>query len=274
MRLSSASTRGQVFDAGALERIALAAYDFEPGTLDAPWSAAFDALTFPATLPQRQIGRIEARWDGAGMRAEGQFDLEGSSSVPDDGAAVWRGAVIGRGQVGGGRVDRVAGAFVGRTGTDAQLATRLGEAAERPGTIDSGDVTALLGPEGDGYLAREWAPEQVGGFQVRFASEAPPAPVPVRLELAAAILIVDPAAPGFSLDALMRRTRRLQERLGTEGIAAAPTPGLRRRADVIAVWIAPSNWFDDTDWPGGSPAARLGDASAWLRTHGIALATA
>ena len=298
VRLASASTQPAFFDEDGLERIARAAYHLEPGVLDAPWSAAFDELDFASGFPLRQTARIEARWD-ASMRAEAQLDLQAEDGELQGVSAIWRGAIIGRGRVGGGRVDRVVGGFPGLDLIDAaidgrgapppasgpareaarreEIARRLAAAAGRPGSVSGDDVATLLTEEGADevgtFLATGQASRRLAAFMVRFASDVPAAPVPVRLELVAAIFIFDPASAGFSLGSMLSRTRKGLDVLAGKTLTRDAPAGLRRRNESVAIWVVPASWFDDADWPGAGPAERLAEASAWLQPHGIALVT-
>ncbi|MDK1376438.1 MULTISPECIES: hypothetical protein [unclassified Sinorhizobium] len=297
VQLASESTRAAFFDSAALERIALASYVIDAGTLDAPWSAAFDELAFTTTLPSRQSARIETRWDASSMRAEGMLDLESQDRGLSGVSAVWRGAVIGRGMVGGGRVDDIAGGFPSLAEVDAaidsgaapppasgpardaarrdEVALRLANAIGRPNTVSGADVATLVADEGAAdiasFLDTGHAARKLGALSVRFASDAPAAPVPVRLELTAAILIFDPGASGFLLADTLRATQRAQDLLSGEASSRNGTAGLRRRIEISAIWIVPAAWFNDADWPGATAAARLAEASTWLRAYGIAV---
>lgn len=294
--LASAATQAGFFDAGALQRIAEAAYRLDEGMVSAPWSAAFDELRFAVRLSARQAARIETRWDSAQMRAEGALELEAMDSALPGVAALWRGAVIGRSQVGGGRVDRVQGGFPGLAGIDAaidarpdpppasgpardaarhaEVASRLSEAEGRPDAVSGAAVAALLERAGgaDALSGSGPAGTLPGAFQIHFADGVLPAKVPVRLELSAVLMLVDPAQPGFSLVELLRGTQRAQDLLAAEAGPLPPPPGFQRRVPIAGIWVAPAQWFDDADWPGASADDRLAQASAWLRPHGIAVA--
>lgn len=295
LRLVSPSAQGAFFGESALQAIAAAAFDVDPGLFAGPWTAVFDRLRFAEPPAARQGSRVELRWDVASMRAEGALDTEARDGVLTGVDAIWEGAVVARAQIGGGRIDTVRGGFVGmsdipgvvdaqlpppapgaprRAAEAAELARRLGEAAGRPGRISANAAEDLLEPTGglESAVASAGGAARVGGFAVHIAEDTPPAAVPMQMTVTAPIFIRDPAAPDFSLSALLRETRQAQAVLEAEAMPRAASPGLRRRVPCAAVWVVPATWFDDPHWPGAAPAARMTEAGQWLRQAGIALA--
>lgn len=298
VRFASASTRQAFLDQASLEALADAAYVLAPGTLSPPWSAAFDRVELGASFGEKQSARIEARWDAGGMRADGSIEVDRRAGEARGIEAIWRGAVIGRGRIGGGRVSEVAGSFPGLGAVDANIDARpapppafgparetariaevariLSSAAGRADAFSEAMISAWMTETGSGdvatFLARGVASTAGGGFRVRFESAAPAVEAPVRLEIVAAILIRDPGEFAFSLAGLLRETRLAQDLIAAEIRPAAPTPGTTRRVPVPVIWVVPNSWFDDADWPGASPAARRAEAARWLRELGIAIA--
>jgi hypothetical protein len=104
------------------------------------------------------------------------------------------------------------------------------------------------------------------------------APAPASFPVSAAALIRDVTAPEFRLADLLQASRAAQARLQLEGVAPKPGGEALPPGRAAVIWVVAAEWFDDSDWPGGTSgnaaarrAARITRATGWLATQGIAL---
>ena len=223
--LASEDLRGGLLTNVALTNIAETAYRIEPGSMSAPWSATFDKLRIAPSFETHEQARAEMAFDANTGRIDGRLDRisQGELGVGPD--AIWQGAVIGQGRVGGGRIAEVSGSFVGLGDVDQvidsaggvpaagaarddarliEIARRLTDAAGVTGEIGPKDVADWVARSGAAdlttFLSETSTTEIGGGFGIRFISEAPGVDVPVQLTVDAVIHVADPDTNESSLD--------------------------------------------------------------------------
>lgn len=296
--LASDESRDDLFAANTLANLAAAAYRIEPGSLTGPWAASFDQLELAPTFETHEQTQLRFTLDMASGRGDGQLDRV-FSDVPGAGPdAIWRGAVIGQGQIGGGRIAEVSGSFVGLGDVDAAIhqaggmpaegpardAARLGEiaaqlsaASGRDDSISPQNVADWVAASGASdlttFLNQTHKVDIGGGFGIRFVSDAPVVDTPIRLSLNAVIQIAEPDPNAANLVRMIHETRHAREALAASRDLTPPTEGINRRVEVVGLWFVPLSWFEDDGWPGANPAARRDAANIWLREMGIAVAT-
>lgn len=295
--LASGVLRDDLFTEDILADLAAAAYRIEPESLAAPWAASFDRLELAPTFETHEQSQLRFSLDMASGRGEAQLDRV-FSDLPGTGPdAIWQGAIIGQGQIGGGRIAEVSGSFVGLGDVDAvidqaggvpaegptrdtarlaEIATRLAAASGQAGSISAQDVADWVAASGAAdlttFLGQTNQVDIGGGFGIRFVSDAPTVDSAIRLSLNAVIQIAEPDPNVANLAHMIRETRHARELLAASRDLTPPTAGVDRRAEVVALWFVPLRWFEDDGWPGANPAMRRDAANIWLREMGIAIA--
>lgn len=304
VHLATPARRATLFDEVALEQIASAAYHADRLVLEGPWSAAFTTLQLGLVLDQPVTG--DFRWLSGGHQ-EAQLHLAralNGAELAVDG--FWRGHVIGRGVPATGRVSELALRSPRLDDIDATLeASPAGlpddpaarETARRELLLDrirsgAADPDALTPATIDRWLAEigaeslgealEERPETLPPLLGRLGFETigPADPTPVRLPVAASLLVRDPLKNAGGLAQVLRESKAVQERMADGGLELAEERGLPQRDLPLVVWLVPAEWFDDDDWPGGEGAAdptaaralRRRAAGVWLALEGIGLA--
>jgi hypothetical protein len=168
------------------------------------------------------------------------------------------------------------------TARRAVVLARLKAAANDPDAYDDAFIDRLISAAEADSLAQLIAHD---GGAARFSqlvlSLTPiPGSSTVRsrdFPVAAAILVRDIAAMADPLATLLHASQVVIERLRHAGFD--PRPGTELPPGrAIVVWIIGVEWFDQSDWPGGTTgnaaaqrAERIGVASTWLARQGIAL---
>ncbi len=168
------------------------------------------------------------------------------------------------------------------TARRAVVLARLKAAASNPDVYDDAYIDGLLAAAKADSLAQLIARE---GGAARFSqlvlSLAPiPGSSTVRsrdFPVAAAILVRDVTTMVDPLATLLQASQLVIERLRHAGFD--PRPGAELPPSrAIVVWIVSAEWFDQSDWPGGTTGnaaarrtGRIKAASAWLARQGIAL---
>ena len=295
--LASPDLRAALLSNIALSTIASTAYRLDVGMLSPPWSVVFDRLDIAPSFETQEQSRAEMAFDSTTGRIEGRIERTLPDALGDGPDAIWQGAVVGQGRLGGGHVAEVSGQFVGLGLVDlvidgaggipasgaarddarrVEIARRLSQASGVAGSIPPQDVTDWITRSGAadiGTFLRENASVDIGGsFNIRFVSDAPAADVAIRLEVDAVVHIADPDPNEASLIAMIRATHRARAQFSASYAPSAASEGVDRRVSVLGLWLAPLGWFNDQDWPGASPAARRDAANVWLREMGIAIA--
>ncbi len=304
MRLAHPAAREMLVGAAALARVAAAAYDASRLAMGPPYEARFDEVRIGQMLPASARGELRwARDDGQDRRVGG-FEVHGLGGEAD--LAVdftWLGAVVARVAPGGGRVAAVDVAWPRVAEIDQRVAERLGalpsgaeerERARREAllglmraeagaseAVDEASLGRLLARAGVASVGALVASRgQAAALRVRWeADDTGAEPGPVALPIAAAGLVRDPAAAGFSLRELLATSAKVRARMGALGIERPVDERLPRRHGALVLWVVPRAWFDDPHWPGGEEAsddearrqARIEAASAWLSAEGIVI---
>lgn len=295
--IASDELRSDLFTESILADLAAAAYRIEPDSLTAPWAASFDRFELAPTFETHEQTQVRLNLDMTSGRGDGQLDRV-SSDIPGTGPdAIWQGAIIGQGQIGGGRIAEVSGSFVGLGDVDAvidqaggipaqgpardtarlaEIAARLSAAAGQDDSISPQDVANWVAASGAAdlttFLGQTNQVDIGGGFGIRFVSDAPAVDSPIRLSLNAVIQIAEPDPNAANLVRMIRDTRHARELLAASRDLTPPTAGVDRRTEVVGLWFVPLTWFEDNGWPGANPAARRDAANIWLREMGIAIA--
>lgn len=280
--LSGESTRGAVFGQAGLKNIVKAGYTLHEAALQGAASPRFAGFTLggldpeetedPADLPPPAL-RIDALWRGSIRIAasfpkaeitglsEGRLSLDGL----DASVAAANGGVLPTG----------AGLEAGRR---AELVRRLAVLARHPRSATPEVIEAWLATAGAATVADLLEAEgtvPLSGLRIEIS---PPLGGGIFSQMdfpvAVAVLIRDPADPGMRLTEIVAATRRLEARLRKAGFEPKQHSEAGGQGKAVTALVVPEAWFDDTDWPGGTRAARITAAGAWMAREGIALVAA
>lgn len=300
VRLADAATRTALFDATSLEQLLRAAYRTETATVNAPYSAVFDDLTFGVALPP--TATVEGTWsDPLAVTSNSiQLRLTGLSERAGPRVdAVWKGAIIGRTTAQDSTINAVTvrlpdldidAAIVADLGAlpadpvalETERRTRMRNAVravmQQPDLMDDQAFDALLASLGvqtaSEYVVSASRINRPMGVRVSFTPADGPS-LPQPFPLMAALLVRETV----SVATLLNEAKEVRQRLAGAGLEPArPGPVSRRQPFVVAV-MAPATVFDDPDWPGAtggqtpdqSRRARRVRAGRWLAEEGIGL---
>ena len=296
--LADPTTRSDVFDQTALEQIAGAGYDVDSMGIGGPFTAVFD--DFRLAVAAEAEGLVDGTLSpvNGGDQTQVRVHLTGlPEQTPVRVDALWRGAVVARFRQRGEPITDVIANWPSTGTIDAEVAAGNGGvlpadpvalenarrdrfAARMQTTLDQPDVfddAALdrwlrqVGAESVGDLLTHFGGTvDPGTVTVTFAEPGDVPEVPKRLPVVAALLVRD---SGFSVADLLAETSLVRERLTRLGAIVPTGNGLRPLRPLLVIWIVPEAVFEDTDWPGATPALRRAEAGAWLAQEGIGLAT-
>jgi hypothetical protein len=304
VRLADPASRAGVFDEVALEQLVRAAYDADSLGVEGPFQPLFEEFRLGPS--PRAPGLVEGVWNPVGGVARTELNLRvlGLAGDPTPRVdALWRGAIVTRVAVGGGRIADVEVAWPSPSGIDDQIVADLGALPDDPAVLEAerrrrfldrleaaaaqpqvvGEAAldawlARLGVATVGDLLAATGVAAGGAVQITFDNGGPVQPTPRPLPLTALLLVRE---AGFSVAELVSESTALRERVGALGLERPADATLPRRSPILVVWVVPPEVFDDPDWPGGESgtpeerrAARRAAAGAWLAGEGIGLATA
>lgn len=295
VRLANPATRAAVFDGPALEQIASAAYDTSRGALDGPYSAVFDDFEIGVVVPR--LGTLEGHFGSLSgtERSGAHFTVSGIGGSVFIIDAFWRGYVVARVSSPTGRITDVETAWPDLSAIDREIVVALGSLPANPATLATERRSRLIAQLQAGsadpnvvttdlidrlvertqstslneYFDRYSRAATFGPVQVTFAPGPPPVLSAKPLPVAAAILVRDTPA---GLSQMLADSRNVREYLEGAGMGRVEETGLPLRRGTLVIWVLPQTAFDDTDWPGATPAARRTAAGEWLAREGIGLA--
>jgi hypothetical protein len=302
VRLATAGLRPALFDSGTLEQFVTALYDTSFVTVEGPFQAVFDQLDLGVAVPR--IGSLEGEWaaPGSSERTAVNVRMTGAAGGPLQVDALWRGFIVARETHPTGHLRSVSTTLPSPGAIDADIVKTLGAlpadaatleterrkrllaalkaAVSEPNVISDGELDRLLTRMGaasvNDYFDRLHGAAALETVRVTIDEPAPPASSPKPLPVAAAILIRN---AGFSVSQLLAESRAARDQLEPMALGRAEN-GLKRRRDLLVVWIVPGTVFDDPDWPGATQGmaadvarqARRTAAGQWLANEGIGLA--
>lgn len=306
--LADPNQRTSIFNQEALELMLNVAYEAGDMGIAGPYTGYYDELRLGFAAPPQ--GALEGAWqpaDGA-ERTQAEFriaGLGGGMSPRID--AIWRGAVSAKYANSGEPIEAVESGvqpFPALAAIDAEIVAAAGPlptdpaeledarreqlrihtdaAAPDPGSVTRRLVDSWLDDAGvtsvEAFLdVVNGSPMIVEELKLTFAAPAAAATATRLLPIAAVILIRDDTQ--FSLAGLLSESKEIFQRIPGLGLAVPRAPATRPRRSVLIVWVIPADLFDDSDWPGATPAiankraARANTASQWLAQEGICLVT-
>jgi hypothetical protein len=303
VRLGDPQTRSELYDASSLEQIVATAYEVDAMGMEGPYQPVFDEFRVGVAFPALSV--VEGTWrpTGSPEKVEAFFQVSGlgNRDLPRV-DAFWRGAIIGRAVPATGRITDVGLEWADVTKIDEEIEAGMGALPHDPRTLEQERRlrflarirTGMDAPAGfTGEMLDRWLAEmgaasvgellssyrgifQGGAARIAFSPPPAAAPSPVRLPIAAVLLIRD---NGFSVAQLLMESKLIQERLGTLSLDRPRDPSLVLRHELPVIWVVPIAVFDHEDWPGGAQgmndhqlrAARRARAAQWLAREGIAL---
>ncbi len=294
VRLADPAQRAGVFNDTALAQILSALYDTSAMTIGAPYSPIFDVFTLG--VPVARVGTLDGylQPQGASQATDAHFTVGGiadAATVRVD--ALWQGRILANATIASSQVSAVSLQWPDASDVDAQIVAALGSLPSDPAALEHERRTrymtlveaAMLQPTaltdatfdallsavgvtsvGDMIAARGNA--DVAVARVTFTPPGDPKPVVTLLPVSAALMIFD---AGFALADLLAQTKTVRAQLAPQGLGVSVDPKLPARTDFIMLWVVPSDVFNDSDWPGATPALRIANAGTWLANEGIGL---
>jgi hypothetical protein len=161
------------------------------------------------------------------------------------------------------------------TARRAVLLTRLQALAAHPGSATPAAIDNWLEKSGassvDDLLA---APGTASLSELQIAFSDPIGGVAfsqMDFPIAVAVLIRDPADPANRLTNMIAAARQIQAAMRKAGYEPKQPSEAGGQGKAVTALMVPDVWFDDTDWPGASRAARITAAGAWMALEGIGL---
>jgi hypothetical protein len=294
LKLADPAQRGGVFDDVACAQLLSAMYDTTAMSVAGPFSAIFDRfeLGVPVGRAATLDGYVQAP-DGSN-RIDARFRLDGlfdASPIRVD--ALWQGRIGASVALPASKISGVAVRWPDPAGVDAKIVAALGalpadpvaleaqrraqymneiEAAmNQPAALTDAVFDSLLQTAGARSVADVMATAGNARFaaaQLSFSDPGQPQPSVALVPLSAALMIVD---AGFSIADLLMQTKIVRDRLEPLGLDVTVDAAYPLRAPFLVAWIVPAAVFNDSGWPGASPALRIGAAGSWLADEGIGL---
>ncbi len=281
--VSTPVLRSNVFSDVALKNIVKAAYGLDEAVLQGAATANYSSFT---------LGGLDM------PGGEQETPPEPSPNLRID--ALWRGSVRIAARFPKARIDSASFKSLSLKNLDADVAAanggnmpvgealeaarraalkaRIAQLANQAATANDAVVDLFLRKSGaNGMAALVARPDAAQFGQMQLAiSEALGGDAFAQMDfpVAVAILIRDPAVPGFSLAAIIAAARQVQQQMRHAGFQPAePSPAGGMGKAIIAL-VVPMDWFNDADWPGADPQARIAASGAWMAGEGIGLVAA
>ncbi|MDB5370574.1 MAG: hypothetical protein JWP20_2132 [Roseomonas sp.] len=296
IRLSGEAGRDALLDQQALAQAASAGFDDALDPLEGPYALSLDSVQIGVELAPSIALEGTLRHPDQAVPSEIRLLLRGLRiGTPLRADALWRGQLVARRVPRDSVVEAALPAFVtleldraiaaAQGGLPADPATleaarreellaRLRSGMERPSMMDAAVLQNLLDSAGQrdvaGLLAARGG-TSLGTLRLRFS--APPAgpAVPVRLPVTIAVMVREEIT---SLATLLAETRALRDNLARDPEALPQPAPLRRRTQILPLWVLPAATFAAPGWPGADATARRTAAGEFLQRESIALAVA
>lgn len=293
LTFEDAALTAALFTSEALKATVSASYSLAPAALSGAPTGRFDLLTPAPFSGAAQIKRASEIYDvqpGAGG--------SGRSLRAD---ALWQGAVtlratfprseIGVQKFAAPRLTDLDADIVGPAPTDptaleaarrAVLLARLKANAQNPDAVTDEVIDAWIKQSGqDGLNGLLEGATTVALAQLVLSFDPLPGTAtaaPIVFPVAVTAMIRDVTQPDFRLVDFMQAAQEVLLRMDLEGVAPKSAGDTIPQGRAVVALIVVGDWFDDTDWPGGSAgnaAARKADritrATNWLATQRIVL---
>lgn len=295
LRLASPATRAGVFDATALEQFLTAAYDTSQMALQGPFSAIFEEFQLGMAVPG--AGSLDGQWGplSGSEKTVASFRIAGlgGNSIAVD--AFWRGSIVARTAMGGGRIQALHAEWPDPGAVDREIVQALGALPADPAARETerrnrlkqrlkaavADADVVTDEAIDRLVSRTGASTlneyfelhkltgALGAVRVQFVEAPAPQPSPKPLPVAAAILVREGDLP---LVQLLGASRAIREHMESAGLGRTADNSVKMRFGLLVVWVLNEAVFQDADWPGATVEARRQAAGEWLAREGIGLA--
>jgi len=284
----------------SLSHIVGAGYRIDPDGLDGPLTPRFDALEFGG-LQSVVSAELDHEGYRVGHSATSRPDRPGSNANVD---VIWRGSIsagavfpkaeIGMGPVKTLSLDDLDNDIAGPLPADpsaleqarrAALLARLQGGSHDSEAFSANDIEVWLSKTGSQSLsnlieAKSPISVPLGQWVLSFTPlPGTVAPIVTEFPVISAVMIRDPAEPGFRIADFLSASRFVRQQMHIQGMTPKVISDRLPLGRPAIVWAVPQSWFDDADWPGGAAGNaaakrtdRIEKASAWLMGQGIALA--
>jgi len=272
--LTSVASRIALLDDRSCRSIVKATYAVDDAALIGIASPNFASFTFgglddPLPNPGVVIPRIDALWRGtirvAASMPRGRIDSLHYVAISlknlDADVAATHGGVL------------PVGAAL-ETERRAELMRRIRAAARHPEAVTDAVLDRWLEDAGSASVADLLASDGTAPLSQMQLAMSPPLGGNVATQadfpVAVALMLRDHTEAGFGLADTVHAARRVQQEMRRAGFEPAATEFAGPGKAVVAL-VVPQVWFNDTDWPGANPAARISAADAWMTRESIAL---